>query len=189
MHAGHPLPQRIVVAGTTGSGKTTLARRLAAAIDARHVELDALYHEANWTPADIDVFRARVAAAIDTPRWVVDGAYASHVWDVAWAAADTIAWLDYPFPVVMARLLRRSLVRGIKREELWNGNRESLRTHFASRDSLFLWARKTHWKHRRQYPEHFARPQLAHVRIVRLRGPRDAERFSREVESTAARQM
>jgi adenylate kinase family enzyme len=187
MNAGHTLPQRIVVAGTTGSGKTTLARRLAAAIDAPHVELDALYHEANWTPADVDVFRARVSAAIDAPRWVVDGAYASHVWDIAWAAADTIAWLDYPFPIVLSRLFRRTLVRGAKRVELWNGNRESLRGQFASRDSLFLWARKSHWKYRRNYPDHFARPELAHARIVRLRGPRDAERFAREVESLAAR--
>jgi adenylate kinase family enzyme len=185
MQTSRPL-QRIVVAGTTGSGKTTLARRLAKAVDARHVELDALYHEAGWTPADIDVFRARVRAAIDTPCWVVDGAYASHVWDIAWASADAIVWLDYPFAVVMARLFRRSLVRGIRREELWNGNRESLRGQFASRDSLFFWARKAHWKHRSQYPEHFARPELAHARIVRLRSPGDAERFAREVESQAA---
>jgi hypothetical protein len=77
-------------------------------------------------------------------------------------------------------------MRGVRREELWNGNRESLRGQFASRDSLFLWARKTHWKHRQQYPDHFARPELAHVRIVRLRSSKDAERFAREVESQSA---
>jgi len=85
------------------------------------------------------------------------------------AAADPLVWLDYPFRVVIWRLFLRTVSRGVRREELWNGNRESLRTHFLTRDSLFLWAKNTHWKHRRDYPRVFASSEMAHVRVVRLR--------------------
>jgi adenylate kinase family enzyme len=163
------LPRRIVVIGTTGSGKTTLAEYLARMLDARFVELDALFHEPNWKPAELDVFRARIAAAIDTPRWVSAGNYRNLVEDLLWRSADTIIWLDYPFLLTMWRLFWRSLRRGIRNEELWNGNRESLREQFLSSDSLFNWARKSHWKHRREWAARFAEPDLAHVRVVRLR--------------------
>jgi len=37
-----PIPERVVVVGCAGSGKTTLAREVAARLDARHIERDAL---------------------------------------------------------------------------------------------------------------------------------------------------
>jgi adenylate kinase family enzyme len=178
-------PHHIVIAGTTGSGKTTIARRLAAIIGGEHVELDALYWEPGWTPAEIPVFRERVAKAIEAPRWVLDGGYASHVHDIAWPKADVFVWLDYHFPLVMTRLLRRTFSRVRSGEELWNGNRERLREQFMSRDSLLWWAVKAHFKYHRTYPDYFRRPELAHVRFTRLRTPRQTERFLRELAASA----
>ncbi|MEK7692767.1 MAG: adenylate kinase, partial [Chloroflexota bacterium] len=88
--------------------------------------------------------------------------------------------------VVLWRLFRRTMSRGLRRTELWNGNRESLRTHFLTRDSLFLWAKNTHWKHRREWPAVFRQPEMAHVRIVRLRSPREAEAWLRRLGASWA---
>ena len=44
-------PRRIAVIGTTGSGKTSFSKRVAATLSAPRIELDALYHEPGWTPA------------------------------------------------------------------------------------------------------------------------------------------
>ena len=184
--APSPLPQRVVVIGTTGAGKTTLAEHLARMLDARFVELDGFFHEADWQPAELDVFRARIAAAIDTPRWVSAGNYRTLVEDLLWRAADTIAWLDYPFPLVMWRLFWRTLRRGVRNEELWNGNRESLRAQFFTSDSLFNWARKSHWKHRREWTARLAAPDLAHVRVVRLRSPSSTNAWVGSIRSTIA---
>jgi adenylate kinase family enzyme len=181
------MPRRVVVAGTTGSGKTTTARRIAAIIDAPHTEMDSLFHEPNWKPAEIPVFRERVDAATAGERWVIDGGYVSHIWDIAWTRADTLVWLDYPFRIVVWRLARRSLRRGLRREELWNGNRESLREQFLSGDSLLIWARKTHWKHRREYPARLGDPSLAHLRMVRLRTPQETQRFVDALASSVNR--
>lgn len=65
--------QRISVVGTSGSGNTTLARKISQLLAVHHVELDALHWEANWTEASIDVFRKRVEQSLSSNSWVVDG--------------------------------------------------------------------------------------------------------------------
>jgi adenylate kinase family enzyme len=170
----HRLPPRIAISGDTGSGKTTLARRLARMTGAVHVELDSLYHGPNWTPADDETFRARVLERTDVPSWVTDGNYRA-VRDLTWGRADLLIWLDYPIWRTAWRLFWRSLRRGIRREELWNGNREDLRTQFLTKDSLFVWLGKTHRRHRRQYPEIFA--TFPGLKVVHIRSPRQLEHW------------
>ena len=67
------VPQRILVAGTAGSGKTTLAGRIAATMRIPRTEIDALYHEPNWTPRD--TFMLEVAAFAAQPTWVTEWQY------------------------------------------------------------------------------------------------------------------
>jgi hypothetical protein len=94
--------------------------------------------------------------------------------DIVWRRADTLVWLDYPFLLVLGRLLWRTIRRVVTREDLWGTNRESWRSQFFSRDSLFLWLLKTHWRRRREYTTLTGQPECAHLRVVRLRSPRAA---------------
>jgi adenylate kinase family enzyme len=169
-------PHRIVVIGTTGSGKSVLAVRLARALGAAFVELDALHWEPAWTAATPDAFRARAEEATREAAWVVAGNY-REVRDIVWPRACTIVWLDYAFPRVFWRLTARTLRRGVTREVLWNGNRENLWEHAMlwSERSLFNWLLKTYWRNRREYPFLFARPEHTHLEIARLRNPRETE--------------
>jgi adenylate kinase family enzyme len=151
-----------------------LARRLARLLGLPHVELDALHWGPNWTLPSIPVFRGRVAQALSGDRWVVDGNY-GRARDIVWSRADTVVWLDYALPVIMGRLLWRTLQRVLTREELWSGNRERLWNQFFSRESLLLWALQTYGRRRRQYPLLFDQPEHAHLTVVRLRSPRAAD--------------
>ena len=162
--------QRLVVVGVTSSGKTTLASQLARQFALPHVELDALHWEPNWTPAPPDIFRERVTQALSGEAWVVDGNY-STVRELVWRHADTIIWLDYPLPLVLWRLARRTIWRITRQPELWNGNRETWRGTFFKSDSLFFWALKTSQRYRTEYPEVFARPEYAHLAVTHLRSP------------------
>jgi len=168
--------QRIVVVGVTSSGKSTLARQLATRLALSHVELDALHWDPNWTPAPADVLRERVSHALNGDRWVVDGNY-QMVRDLVWPRAETIIWLDYPVPLILWRLLRRTIWRITRHPELWNGNRETWRGTFFSRESLFIWVFKTYKQRRREYPELFARPEYAHLATARFRSPRATRRW------------
>lgn len=174
--------KRISVIGTSGSGKTTFARQIAQCMGVPHVELDALHWEPNWQEAPVDIFRQRVQEALRGDAWVVDGNY-SIVRSVVWERADTVVWLDFSFPVVFTRILKRTARRVFTREELWNtGNRESLRMTFLSRDSILLWVLKTYRRRRREYPELFRKPENAHLQIIRLTSPRRAAAWLSELD-------
>lgn len=167
--------QRAVVVGTTGSGKSVLAQRLATHIDAAYVDLDALYWQAGWQEAPQDIFRARVIEGLQLDRWVVAGNY-SKARDLIWSNADTLIWLDYRLPIIMWRLLRRTIQRIVTQEDLWGtGNRETWRTQFFSRDSLFLWVLQSRPRHRREYPLLFQQPEYRHLHVVHFHSPRETE--------------
>jgi adenylate kinase family enzyme len=162
--------QRIVVVGTTGSGKTTLAGRLSDRLEIPHIELDALNWGPNWTMRPADEFRANVDQATSDDSWVVDGNY-SRARDMLWTRADSVVWLDYPLPLVFWRLLWRTLRRTLTRETLWHGNQERLWTQFFTRDSLFLWAFQTYSRRRREYPILLKTPEYSHLAAYRFHSP------------------
>ena len=170
------LGRRIVVVGTTGSGKTTLASELAQQLEVSHVELDALHWEPGWTEAPTDLFRERVTRALSGEAWVTDGNY-SAVRDIVWSRADTLVWLDYSLPTILYRLTKRTFRRIFTREELWSGNKERMWIQFLSRDSIFLWALKTYRRRRREYPELLSSPEYAHLHLVHMHSPHQARRF------------
>lgn len=173
--ASFPLPgQRIAVVGVTSSGKTTLAKLLSYRLMIPHVEMDGINWQPGWQPLPGDQFRSQVSAALSGPAWVVDGNY-SEVRDIVWGRADTLVWLDYPLWCSFWRLLARSLRRLISQELLWNGNKETLRGLFFSRDSLFLYIFKSYRRLRAVYPRVLSDPAYAHLRVVRLRHPRQTD--------------
>lgn len=159
--------KRVIVIGTTGSGKTTLARALAARLGVPHAEQDAWNHQPGWQEAPLEHFRAQVAAFTAADAWVMDGNYGK-ARDLGWARADTLVWLDYPGPVVFWRVLTRTVRRVLTRQELCNGNRESLRGALRA-DSPVRWFFRTHWRRRRETPVLAA--QFPHLTLVRLHSP------------------
>lgn len=167
------LGSRIAVVGTTGTGKTTLAQTLAQRFHLPFVELDALYWGPNWAPASMEDFRAQVKQEVLKNAWVLDGNY-SRARDLIWPRTQTMIWLDYSLPLVICRLTTRTFRRIFTREELWNGNRETVKGAFFQRDSLFLWAIRTHRPHRRQFETALQRPEYAHLTVIRHHSPREA---------------
>jgi adenylate kinase family enzyme len=166
--------RRVAVIGTaSGCGKTTVGRALAARLGVTFVELDALHHGPGWREATAEELRAKVEPIVATGAWVIDGGYGGKLGDLVLDAADTVVWLDLPMRTWLPRLLRRTLRRIRTREELWApGNRETLRTAFASRDSLVLFALRRFRQRRREYPQ-----RLARYDHVRLRSQREVDEW------------
>ena len=170
--------RRVSVVGGSCSGKTTFARDLAGILGVPFVELDALNWRPNWTMADVETFQADVREATSGDGWVVDGNYGGRgARDIVWAAADTVVWLDLPLPLALVRMWRRTTRRIERREKLWGGNQETIRNTFLSRESLFVWAVKTHWRRRRILSAAIARPDLAPLTFHRLRTPAEVQRW------------
>jgi adenylate kinase family enzyme len=178
--------RRVSVVGTSGAGKSTFAASLALLLGCPFLELDSVYHQADWEPLATDLFRARVADFAAGERWVADGNY-SRVRDIVWARADTVVWLDLPRRVVMRRLVWRTLRRVAGRAELWNGNREHWRNLFTwdRQESVISWGWHTYGSNRARYAAAAADPANAHLVFVRLTSARAVRRFLRGVESAA----
>ncbi|MEO1065423.1 MAG: adenylate kinase [Actinomycetota bacterium] len=166
--------------GNSGSGKSTLARRISDAIGVERHELDAIQHQPDWTPIDPPEFLRRVEAIAAGEGWVVDGNYREVVVEgPVWERADTIVWLDLPRRTVMRQVIWRTVSRGMRCQELWNGNRESLRNLLSwdPERSVVRWAWTQHGKYRRRYGAAMASPPHEGVRFVHLTSHAEADRW------------
>jgi adenylate kinase family enzyme len=175
---------RIAVIGTSGAGKTTLAKAIAERLALPYIELDALNWQAGWhdlTRNDPDEFTRRVAAAIAGEAWVADGNYGA-VRHLVWRRATHLVWLDYDRPVIMWRVIRRTLARAVMRTELWAGNRERW-SHLLRPSHPIRWAWSTWHRHRRETEARLAQPEHAHLLLLHLRRPREAKSAIRRLMS------
>ena len=179
---------RVIVAGSSGSGKTTLARGISQALGSPHIVLDAIRHGPNWTETPDDIFREKVGDATQEDIWVVDGNY-SIARDVLWPKATTLIYLDYSVGVIMRRLIARTLRRNIKREVLWNGNKENILDNFKifTDESVIAYSLKNHWRLRRDFTRLFEHPDYAHVQKLRFRTPRATEEWLKGLASQNGR--
>jgi len=177
--------KRILIVGRTGSGKTTLARELAAALNVPHIELDSLYFGQDLSTVSISVLRERTSAALESDRWVTDGNKKS-VRDLVWPRADTIIWLDYPLMVSLWRLGKRALWRAsvIKERSGKTKGQAGFARQFVSAAKGVLTALKSHMGQRREYPILFAKTENQHLAVVHLQSPRAASLWLAQVINT-----
>jgi energy-coupling factor transporter ATP-binding protein EcfA2 len=169
---------RLLILGRTGSGKTTLGRELAAALEVPHVELDALYFGSDLSTVPLQVLRERTTAAITGDSWVTDGNKRA-VRDLVWPRADTVVWLDYPLAVSLWRLARRARWRTsvLKTQARTTGSPGSFVSQLLSVAKGVLTALWSHRGQRRLYPTMFSDPANQHLAVVRLRSPRATRRW------------
>jgi adenylate kinase family enzyme len=170
----------VILATASGSGKSTVGRKLAGALGVPYHELDAIHWQAAWRELDAVELRRCVEPLFEGDAWVIDGAYRGKLGDLVLERADTVVWIDLPRSVWLPRLVLRTFLRVARREELWNGNLESLRNVFFGRGSLIAYALRTEPRRRQRYPR-----QLAQFRVARLRSQREVDAFLRSAARRA----
>ena len=128
---------RILVYGATGSGKSTMALALGERLDLPVTLVDDLAWDPDWVQVSPEVFEARFRPRLESPSWVIDTVYGIHQ-HLTLPAAEVVIGLDYARWRSLARLLRRTARRIIRREPCCNGNVETL-ARACSRDSIVVW--------------------------------------------------
>jgi adenylate kinase family enzyme len=164
-------PQRVVVAGTSGSGKSTLARIIGDRLGAPYQELDALFHGPGWT--ELPDFVENVEAFTSQPTWACEFQYEGARPMLA-ERADLVVYLLYPKWLVLSRVIRRTVRRRFRREELWNGNQEGpLWTFFTDSEHIIRWSWRTHGEKEGRV----ALLDALGKYVVTLRSPRETEQW------------
>lgn len=162
--------RRILVVGSTGAGKTTLARAIAGRLGIPFHEMDALaFAGPGWQ--ENQHLLADVSRVSSGARWVFDSIGYPPVRDLLWTRADTVVWLDYSRVVVMRRVLRRSAARTLFRRRVFGGNVETVASWFSA-DHPAWWAWSQYATRRADIAARRASPRFAHLDVVQLATPR-----------------
>lgn len=133
------------------------------------LKLDAVYHQPDWEPLNAEEFRRIVEDFTTQGGWIVDGNY-SMARDITWGRADTVIFLDFHRLAVIAQIIPRTLRRAARKEELWNGNKETFKYLLTRTDENILWwAWKTHAKNRERYKAALSDPKWSHIEFVHLK--------------------
>lgn len=124
---------KIAVMGYSGSGKSTMARRLGALYGCPVLHLDTVQFTAGWQERPREEARGLVAAFLDqNSGWVIDGNYSSFCQQRRLAEADAIVYFAFPRFVCLFQAVRRYLrYRGRTREDMADGCQEKMDWEFA----------------------------------------------------------
>lgn len=185
-----PLGRRILVTGSSCSGKSTLGSELARALSIPFVELDAINWQPDWvalTTTDPEEFVRRVTKATEGDEWVVSGSYFRHSKRVFWSRLDTVVWLDFPMLLLIGRLFVRTWRRARSKDLLWGKNQEQFWPLFKVWDkeqSLLAWVVLNHRGRRRRTLESIDDPQWKHIRFIRISSVAGVQAFRRSLGIT-----
>jgi len=158
---------RIVVIGSSCSGKSTFSQYLANKNKTEYIELDQLHWLPDWKERPDEEFRILVSEAVSADSWIVDGNY-SVARDIVWPRATKIIWLNHPFSLVLYRSITRSIKRAATKKKLFAGNIETFKQTFFSRDSIILWVLKTYHQKRKNYSKILKNAEAKGITVIEL---------------------
>ena len=162
--------KKILVIGSGGSGKSTVATRLGELLHLKVSHLDQLFWRPGWTKAAPEEWLQIVTSLTDRDSWILDGNYGSTL-DLRFQKCDTVVFLDRSRWLCLWRIVKRALrYRNEQRPDMAEGCPEKLDLEFV------LWV----WNYPRQ-----TRPKVAKLlreqsdgkQIVWLRSRREVEKF------------
>lgn len=174
---------RINIVGTSGSGKSTFARELSGLTGFPYIEMDKLFWKPHWQESSDEEFFAKLKQSLACESWILDGNYTRTI-PIKWENIDLVVWLDYSFSRTLCQALCRAVKRSVTQKELWEGtgNKESFRKSFLSKSSIIWWTITSYAKVRERYESMLANEKYAHIKFVRIRSPKEAEKYLKQFE-------
>ncbi|MCT2588390.1 adenylate kinase [Streptomyces sp. N2-109] len=176
--------RKIALFGPPATGKTTLARRLSWKLGCPHTDLDDLLFTPDGS-LPMEEFRRQAGEITRGDEWIVEGNF-SQLADVVWHRADVLVWLDFPLPLIVYRILRRSLRQLAGREDSAQARRLTWGKAFFSRRSLLRTAIRKYRNNRSRYVLQVSETAARGVEVVRLRNPREVQRWTKAAAGTRA---
>ena len=174
------MTHKIAVVGSSGSGKTFIAKRLAQRYGLEHVEMDSLAFESGWELRPVAEFRIDLEQRLNsaTSGWVTDGNWSS-LGGIQLLLATKIIWVDLPRRTVMRQIVPRTLFRVLTRKKLWGGNREPFSNLYSRNPekNVILWSWQNFHDTRERYGRCLSDGSWVHADVVHLRSRSEIKAF------------
>lgn len=111
-------PKKILILGISGTGKTTLARKLSKLLDIPVYHLDKYIWKKNWIEASQQEAEEKIRDIINKPSWIIEG-WISPLAELKLQTANTILYLNYSgIRVLLGGIKRWWKNKGKVREEM-----------------------------------------------------------------------
>lgn len=109
---------KILIVGTVGTGKTTLAKKLAEEYNIRHYEIDSIVHDDNESGRKRSVQeQEKIIKKIDEENsWIIEGTLRKNLYYLL-DIADKIIYLDIPKRKRNVRILTRYIKQKLRIEK------------------------------------------------------------------------
>lgn len=168
--------KKVAIIGVSCSGKTTFGKELSNRLSLPFIDLDDLFWNPGWIQTEPELFLKKVQTIINNDEWVIVGNYKS-VQNLVLEAADTVIWLDYSAPVVWRRALYRTFKRALLKEPCCNGNIESFKLSFFSKESILLWVYNDFSRKKKRYEQMIHEGTFGKKNFIRLSSPKLARQY------------
>ena len=165
-------PEKVLIIGCAGSGKTTFSKKLSAKLGLPIVHLDQLYWQDDWTHINRPTFDSLLQVELEKPRWIIDGNF-NRTLSHRLKYCDTVFYFDLPTAVCLAGATKRILSHyGSSREDMGGNCIERFDRQKIPFYCSILTFRK---EHRKDYLEMLAKAKNADVIIFTSR--RQAQQY------------
>lgn len=122
--------KRIMIVGSGGTGKSTLAKELGSVLSLPIYHLDFYYWRPGWIPTPKKEWDEFVSRLANKTLWIIDGNF-NRTMDIRLNQADTVIFLDYSrWSCLYGVIKRRFMYHGQTRPDLNEGCAEKLDWEF-----------------------------------------------------------
>jgi len=162
---------RIWILGTSGSGKTFLAKKLSDDLNIKHYDLDDIFWFRKYDKKRNERDRIKILSKIcKTEKWIIEGVFSSWV-DKAIKRSDLVIWLDIHPSIMIWRVISRFFKR--RRE-----HKESFKDLFVLIKYVISYRNKNqsagYYKHKRLIEKH-------KVNFICIKNKKELNKFLRRI--------
>ncbi|MEH2212321.1 DNA topology modulation protein [Nostoc sp.] len=128
--------KKILIIGSGGAGKSTLARELGTILGLEVIHLDAWYWNPGWIETPKTAWQSIIQDLTLRESWIMDGNYGGTL-DLRLSVADTVIFLDFPRILCLLRAIkRRFMYAGQSRPDMASDCPERLNCEFLK----YIWS-------------------------------------------------
>lgn len=165
-------PQKIMIIGKPGSGKSTFAHSLKGKLGLPLFHMDKFFFTANWVERNYDEFLSIQQDIVAHPSWIIDG-NAIKSFELRYREADLCLYFNFPRWLCYWRLIKRLFIKNKALDDRAPNCKNRIRLPLLN----YLW----NYEARVDSVLKELREQYSHVRFIELQTPNDLLALEKDI--------